>query len=220
MIAEINKDFVRLAFTGNYFFNFSGKGGVNLRFFLGKFIYTQDKTTLLQFETDRFHLNMSGPNGHEDYTYSNFFIGRTEYEGLPSQQIMVRDGAFKVRTDLLSAKIGKTDNWLSAVNLTMDIPDRFNPLQVLPLKIPLKIFADFGTNADAWEKDGEGDRFLYDAGLQVSFLKELVNIYVPLLYSKVYKDYFQSTPNNDFLQTNIFQHQYPGYECTQTDQTV
>ena len=204
MIAEVNKDFLRLAFTGNYFFNFTGKGGVNARFFLGKFIYTQNKSTIKQFETERFHLNMSGPNGYEDYTYSNFFIGRTEFEGFPSQQIMIRDGAFKVRTDLLSSKIGKTDSWLSALNLTMDIPDRFNPLHVLPLKIPLKIFADFGTNGDAWVRNSEENRFLYDAGLQVSFLKDIINIYVPLLYSKVYRDYFNSTPNNNFFQRISF----------------
>jgi hypothetical protein len=204
MLAEISKEFVRLAFTGNYFFNFTGKGGVKARFFLGKFIYTSSKTSLKQFETERFQLNMSGPNGTEDYTYSNFFIGRTEFEGFPSQQMMIRDGAFKVRTDLLSSKIGKSDNWLSAVNLTMDIPDRLNPLSVLPIKIPLKIFADVGTNSEFWDKEYEGDRFLYDAGLQVSMLKDIINIYVPLLYSKVYKDYFKSTPNNSFVQRISF----------------
>ncbi len=204
MMAEVNKDFVRLAFTGNYFFNFSGKGGVKARFFLGKFIYTNNKTSLKEFETERFHLNMTGPNGYEDYTYSNFYIGRTAFEGFPSQQIMIRDGAFKVRTDLLSAKVGRSDNWLSAVNLTMDVPSRLNPLSVLPIKIPLKIFADFGTNGEAWEKDSEEDRFLYDAGLQVSFLKEIINIYIPVLYSKVYKDYFESTPNNNFFQRISF----------------
>ena len=204
LLAEYNKDFVRLAFTGNYFFNFTGRGGVNARFFLGKFIYTQSKTTMKQFETERFQLNMSGPNGYEDYTYSNFFVGRKEFDGFPSQQVMIRDGAFKVRTDLLSSKIGKTDNWLSALNLTMDIPNRFNPLSILPVKIPLKIFADFGTNADAWEKDSEQNHFLFDAGLQISLLQNLINFYVPLLYSGVYKEYFESTPNNSFWQRISF----------------
>ena len=49
---------------------------------------------------------MTGPNGYEDYTYSDYFAGRNEFEGLASQQIMMRDGAFKVRTDLLADKIG------------------------------------------------------------------------------------------------------------------
>jgi hypothetical protein len=86
----------------------------------------------------------------------------------------------------------------------MDIPSRLNPLSVLPVKIPLKIFADLGTNSEFWDKEYEGDRFLYDAGLQVSLLKDIINIYVPLLYSKVYKDYFNSTPNNSFVQRISF----------------
>ena len=203
-LAEYNKDFVRLAFTGNHFFNFTGKGGINARFFIGKFIYTKNKTALMQFQTDRFHLNMSGPNGREDYTYSNFFIGRTNFEGFPSQQIMIRDGAFKVRTELLSSKIGKTDNWLSALNLTMDIPARFNPLELLPIKIPLKLYGDLGTNADAWNKDDDQAHFLYDAGIQVSMLNELINFYIPLIYSPVYKEYFQSVPGNSFFQRISF----------------
>ena len=91
-----------------------------------------------QFETDPYHLNMTGPKGYEDYTYSNYFIGRNEFEGFSSQQIMQRDGFFKVRTDLLSNKIGKSDDWLAAVNFTTDVPKAINPLQVLPIKIPFK----------------------------------------------------------------------------------
>jgi hypothetical protein len=64
---------------------------------------------------------------------------------------------------------------------------------MLPVKIPLKIFLDIGTHAEAWKEDAEGDRFLFDAGLQLSLFKETVNIYLPLLYSRVFKDYIQST---------------------------
>ena len=46
------------------------------------------------------------------------------------------DGAFKVRSDLLSQKIGKTDDWLAALNLCTTIPKQINPLSVLPVKIP------------------------------------------------------------------------------------
>jgi hypothetical protein len=63
----------------------------------------------------------------------------------------------------------------------------------LPVKIPLKIFADIGTYAEAWKNKAENDRFLYDAGFQISLLKETINIYVPLIYSSVYRDYLQST---------------------------
>ena len=190
---EQGDGFTRANFTGNYYFNYSKGGGLAVRLFAGKFFYTGDKTFIKQYQTDAYHLNMSGAKGYEDYTYSNYFVGRNEFEKLSSQQIMIRDGAFKVRTDLLSNKIGKTDDWLTAANFTSSIPKQINPLELLPFRIPVKLFADIGTYAEAWKKDAPTGRFLFDAGLQVSVLKNIVNIYVPLLYSKVYSDYFKST---------------------------
>ncbi|MEI8059705.1 MAG: hypothetical protein WCG67_06060, partial [Ferruginibacter sp.] len=203
--AEQGKDFVRLNFTGNYYFNYASKGGLNMRVFAGKFFYLGDKTFIKEFDTDPYHLNMTGPKGYEDYSYNNYFIGRNEYDKFSSQQIMIRDGGFKVRTDLLSNKIGKTDNWLAAINLTTDIPKAINPLSVLPVQLPIKVFLDMGTYAEAWKKGAKTGRIIYDAGIQLSIFKNIVNIYVPLLYSKVYADYFKSTiPEKRFIKNIAF----------------
>jgi len=203
LLGEQGKDFVRLAFTGNYFFNYTKGGGINVRLFAGKFLYLGDRTYRKQFETDAYHLNMTGPKGYEDYGYSNYFIGRNEFDGLFSRQLMQRDGFFKVRTDLLSSKVGKSDNWLAAVNFLTDVPKTINPLQVLPIKIPFRVFVDIGTYAEAWKKNAETGKFIYDAGVQFSLFKNILNIYVPLLYSKVYTDYFKSTVPGSRLLNNI-----------------
>ena len=180
-------------------------GGLELRFFAGKFFYLGERTLTKEFDNDRYFLNMTGPNGYEDYTYSNYFVGRNRFEGAESQQIMIRDGAFKVRTDLLADKIGKTDDWLMGLNLNSTIPQNLNPLSVLPVKIPLRIFLDIGTYAEPWKKGSEEDRFLFDAGLHIPLFSETLNIYIPLLYNKVYGDYFKSTiPKNRFLKTISF----------------
>jgi len=189
---EQAENFIKAAFTGNYFFNYPKQGGLNVRLFAGKFFYTSSKTFTKEFETDRYHLNMTGANGFEDYTYSDYFIGRNKFEGLTSQQIMVRDGGFKIKTDLLADKIGKTDDWLAAINLSTTVPSTINPLSLLPVKIPLKLFVDIGTYAEAWEKDAATSRFLFDAGVHIPLFKELINIYVPLVYSNEYKSYIQS----------------------------
>lgn len=203
--AEQGDGFVRLAFTGNYYFNYAKGGGLQVRFFAGKFIYTVDKTFINQFKTEQYHLNLTGPKGSEDYTYENYFIGRSEFDGYRSQQIMNRDGFFKVRTDLLSSKIGKTDDWLSTINLTTDVPKDINPLQLLPIKIPLKVFVDIGSYAEAWKQNNNTSKVLYDAGLQVSLLRNCINVYIPLLYSKQYSDYFKSTiPEKRFLKNIAF----------------
>lgn len=199
------KDLVRPTITANYFFNYPKDGGLNVRLFAGKIFYTDGRTTSKSFSTDRYHLNITGPDGYEDYNYSNYFAGRNKFEGMASQQIMIRDGGFKFRTDLLGNEVGKTDRWLGALNFTSAIPTNINPLSVLPVKIPLSIFADVGTYADAWDRNSEEDRFLFDAGLQLSLLNDAVNIYLPLLYSKVYSDYYKSyLPNKRFLKTISF----------------
>jgi hypothetical protein len=202
LTTDQGKDFVRTGLTANYFFNYA-KGGMKARLFAGKFFYTNAKTIQQQFATADYHLNMTGPKGNEDYTYSDYFVGRNEFDGWRSQQIMERDGFFKVRTDFLGDKIGKTDDWLVSMNLVTDIPNNINPLSVLPIKIPIKIFADIGTYAEAWKQETSTGRFLYDAGIQVSLFKSLVNVYLPLIYSKVYSNYFKSTITEKRFLRNI-----------------
>lgn len=192
---EQSTGFIRLGLEAGYFFNYAKGGGLTARLFAGKFIYTSGK----DYGLSRYYLNMTGPKGDEDYTYSNYFVGRNEFAGASSQQIMIRDGGFKVRTDLLYNKIGRSDDWLSALNLETDIPNSINPLQVLPFKIPLKVFLDIGTYSEAWKKNATTDKFLFDAGLLISVLQGIVNVYIPILYSKVYSDYFKS-----FSQENTF----------------
>jgi hypothetical protein len=200
------KEFIKTGLTAKAFFNYSnGKSGMSARFFAGKLFYLKPATSLVRFRNDRYFLNMSGPTGHEDYTYSDYFIGRNEYEGWRSQQVMERDGFFKVNTALLGNKVGKTDDWLMSLNLSSDLPDNINPLSILPIKIPLKIFADVGTYAEAWKENPASGRFIYDAGIQIPLFHSLIDIYIPLVYSKVYRNYYKSTiTEKRFLKTIAF----------------
>lgn len=204
--ADQGKQFVRAGVTAKSFFNYAdGRSGMYARFFAGKFFYLTSKTFNTQFENDRYFLNMTGPKGYEDYTYSDYFAGRNEFETWMSQQIMERDGFFKVNTDLLGNKVGKTDDWLTSINLVSDVPDNINPLRVLPVRVPLKVFADVGTYSQAWKDNSASGRFLFDAGIQFSLFRSILNIYIPVLYSKVYRDYYKSTiPQHRFLKTLAF----------------
>ncbi len=204
LTSDQGRDFIRSGFTANYYFNYANnKTGMKARFFAGKFFYLKSKTFVTQANASRYHLNMTGPKGGEDYTYSGYFVGRSEFEGWMSQQIIERDGFFKVRTDLLGNKIGKTDDWLMSLNLVTDLPGKINPLSVLPVEIPIKVFADIGTYSEAWKNNPATGKFLYDAGLQFSFFKSLINIYFPIIYSKVYGDYFKSTITQKRFARNI-----------------
>jgi hypothetical protein len=193
--AEQANTFIRATFEGNYFFNFAQSGGLQMRLFAGRYFNINSNSERQQsFYKDRSYLTMTGPRGEEDFTYSNYYIGRNEFEGVMAQQLMVRDGGFKVGTNLSSQRVGKTDKWLAAVNLSADVPNRINPLSILPIKIPIKLFLDVGTSATTWDTRNETGRFVYDAGLQLSILKNTIDIYVPVLYSKVYRNYKSIEP--------------------------
>ncbi|MDB5252855.1 MAG: family metallopeptidase [Flaviaesturariibacter sp.] len=191
LTVQASRDFIRLALEGSYFFNYA-RGGLAVRLFAGKLFYDENRARPYGLYADRFFLNMTGANGEEDYTYSHYFIGRNKFEGLASQQIAIRDGGFKLRTDLLASKIGKSGNWLAAANFNTSLPG-----------LPVHLFADIGTYAEAWTEDG-ADRFLFDAGLHLPLFK-VVHIYLPIIYSRPFSDYVKSTyGKNRLLKTATF----------------
>ena len=61
------------------------------------------------------------------------------------------------------------------------------PSKLFPFPLPIRIFFDFGTYAEAWETNPPTSRFLYIGGIQLSLLKNLLNIYAPLIYSSDFK---------------------------------
>jgi hypothetical protein len=79
------------------------------------------------------------------------------------------------------------------------------PASIFPEKFPVRLFLDIGTYAEAWKNDPPTSRFLYTAGLQLSLLKNVLNIYMPLLYSSDFKNEVKSAyPKNRFLKTISF----------------
>lgn len=194
------KEFYRASASLNYFFNYAVGGGLKLRLVGVKFGYLGGKTLLKQVNTTVYQPKLTAVRGNEDYTYSNYFLGRNEFEGLASQQIMERDGNLKIRTDIFQDLQGRSDDWIAAINLSTTIPKK-----ILPLPFPLKIYADAGTHAAAWEKDAAASRFLYVAGLQISILDDLLNIYAPVIYSKEFSNNLKTVPEeNKFLRKISF----------------
>ena len=192
--------FYRATATGNYFFNYSNGGGLQARLFAAKFGYIGEKTLSKQFSTLVYQPKLTAVRGNEDYTYSNYFIGRNEADGFFSQQIMMRDGGLKLRTDLFQGLQGRSDNWIASVNLNTTLPKG-----LIPFNLPIKIFLDAGTYADAWKKNAATNRFLYVAGLQLSLYKGLFNIYAPILYSKEFRDNLKTVPEeNTFFKKISF----------------
>ena len=192
--------FYRANAIANYFYNYAKGGGMQVRFFAAKFGYIGSRTVSKEFETSVYQPKLTGVRGNEDYTYSNYFMGRNESEYFLSQQIMLRDGGLKLRTDLFQGLQGRSDNWVSSLNLNTTLPEK-----LFPIKLPVHIFFDIGTYAEAWKKEASTSRFLYVGGLQVSLFKNLLNIYAPLIYSKEFRDNLKTVPGqNKFFQRLSF----------------
>jgi hypothetical protein len=189
------KQIVRSTITAKYFLNYNEKGqGMSVRLFFGKIFYTQEKTLSLRSKNSRYHFIMYGPNIDQDYTYANAFAERNQSTGVLGRQILLRDAAFKYRTDYGGGSPGLSfeekdyyfDNWISSLNLTLDIPNKINPLAVLPIKVPLKIFADFATSNGPWKQNSAQPKFLYSIGFQLPILK-FINLYYPIIQSSQFK---------------------------------
>jgi hypothetical protein len=198
------KAFYRINLTGNYFFNYA-KGGASVRVFFSKFGYTTINRAQ-RLGTTRYWPKLLGTTGEEDYTYSSYFLGRTASDandasvvnngGVAARQIMLRDGAFKLRIDPFDFLQGRSESWVAAINLNTTF---------LPVKLPVKLFLDAGTFAEAWTREENGNRIYYVSGLQASFFKEAINIFAPIFYSKPYRDNLKSLPDqNTFLKKLTF----------------
>jgi hypothetical protein len=193
-------EWYRLNFTGNYFFNYAAGGGMSMRFFAARFGYLGGKNSLKEFATYSYQPKLTASIGSDDYTYSNYFIGRNEFNGFASQQIMMRDGGLKLRTDIFQNLQGRSDNWVAALNFNTSLP-----ASIIPKQIPLKIFFDIGSYADAWGNDPPTSKFLYAGGLQLSLLKNIINIYVPIIYSSDFRNQLKTVANeNSFFRKISF----------------
>lgn len=178
--AEQGSKFIRTSVEAAYSFSYNKpRKTLDIRTFFGCFVY-KDGTV----EQD-FHYKLSGLQGYRDNTFDHYFIGRSEGNGLPSQQFCVTDGGFKVYTP-----IGQTWDWILAANFKTSIPG----------KIPLKLFADIGVFPNKNKLSGSSLPVYYDAGIQFTIINNIFEIYFPLVMSKditevnknIIDNYFQS----------------------------
>jgi hypothetical protein len=188
--------FYRINFTGNYFFNYAAGGGLDLRLFGAKFGYLASGETAS--DITRFEPKLTAIRGDEDYTYENYFVGRSEFMGLASQQIMNRDGDLHLRTDLFQSLQGRSDNWVASLNLRTTLPR-----QIVPKWLPLRLFFDVGTYAQAWGDSPPTDHFLYVGGLELDLLHDILHVYAPLVYSSDFSNQLKTVPDQNSFGKKI-----------------
>jgi hypothetical protein len=187
--------FYRINLHANYFLNYPDGGGLQVRFFAAKFgVWNENNNAFVS----RYEPKLLGISGDEDYLYEDYFIGRSasyalentseSNGGLAAQQIMNRDGGLKLRIDDFDYVQGKSANWVSSLNFNTSLP-----ANLFPFPLPIRIFFDFGTYAEAWQNNPQTSRFLYAGGIQLSLFENVLNIYAPLIYSSDFSDALGTT---------------------------
>lgn len=182
-------NFVLASIEYNQTISFNKKGkGVELRVFAGFNGEIDDIRINTSGRFDpRFRVNgQKGNNGgiYQDYLFDEVFLGRSESEGILSQQFTATQGGMKVATDYL----GKAETWLAALNVKVPFPG----------KIPLYFFADaaaYDKQIDASLKTS-GD-FVYDAGIEVRLIPKILSVYFPVLYSNNVREVYDNPYYHD-----------------------
>ena len=176
-----NDQFGKLSSELNYSITFKNKHSLDIRLFAGAFVYNQPNLG------EDYRFRMSSQTGYQDYLFDYNYIGRNEINGLPQAQTVERDGAFKVWTPL-----GQTSKWLVSLNIKSPKIG----------KLPLKIYADIGTSE--FNESLYKDKFLYNVGLDISIWKNIIDIYIPIAYSKDIKTALQANNKGGFFDTVRF----------------
>jgi len=173
----------KLSVVANYEITFPKKKSIEFRLFGGTFL-KNDQNPVYAFR-------MSGENGPNDYLYDRTYLGRSETSGMLSQQFSETDGAFKTFSPW-----GASSTWLTAINIKSSLP--YIPRQI-------RLFLDAGTcDPTALDKTNGSASFLYDAGIDISLIKNIFDIYFPLVMSPEIHDYLYMTRQFNYLETIRF----------------
>lgn len=188
---QLGQNFIKLGLDARMKINYDIKNkSFYIRAYAGKFISTSASA-----DNSRYWLNTCY-SGVNDYFFDANYLGRNEQEGLASQQISMQEGGFKMPTNFYANPLGRSDNWLLALNLKTDLPLG---------KLPLRFYADIATFADAKLLNPSGNAFLFNAGLELSLFRKTLVITAPLIVSKDYSEYLKGIfPKDKFLKSITF----------------
>lgn len=144
--------FGKFAFEAEYRKLFPSNRQLNLRFYGGAFLYNQTRNDFFSFALDR----------PTDYLFDYNYYGRSENDGLFSQQLILSEGGFKSRLDTPFA-----NRWIATVNGSFNI---WNWIEV---------YGDAGFV----KNQGFDPEFVYDSGIRLNLVTDYFELYFPV-YSK------------------------------------
>ncbi len=170
-------DYVRSTLEWKQQFYYAEKYKITARFFAGAFLQSSERHR----STDETALALN-PQGFNDYKYDQVFLYRGGGSEFLGRQVTQTDGGFKgAFGSQFAGEIGNSNNFIIALNLKADLPQR------LPLGIPLKPYFDIGYFDDARlplsADRSSSEQLLWSGGLMFEFFKGGLEFYFPLVSS-------------------------------------
>lgn len=147
---EIAKDFKKIILEIQYRKLFKSGRLFSARLFSGSFV--NNRLT----SNDYFNFNLNRPN---DYLFEYSYLGRSETEGIFSQQFILNEGAFKSRISDSSANY-----WLLSYNFSMGIWKWFEG------------YFDFSLLRNS----NQNSKSFYDYGFRLNFIPDYLELYFPI----------------------------------------
>lgn len=175
----MGESWVRASVDARQAFTYDRRGNqVRLRLFAGSFLYQPDQG--LPHRTDRWDLSWYAEDMLFDHAYLNRLSRRGGANDFASRQFQKQQGAFKTPFSQ-----GGSDAWVTALNLELDLP---GPL-------PLALFASGGwvpfetrTFVNGVLSTSSGTAAFYEAGFGVQLMRDVIELWVPLLVSDRIRD--------------------------------
>jgi len=121
-----------------------------------------------------------------DYGYDRLYLGRNSPRtNFLSKQIFTDQGGFKIYTP-----IGNNAKWVGSINITADCP----------IPLPFRFFINAGISETYQIQVATGNitsktNFVNEAGITFALIKDVAEVYFPLIASKNIINYFESHDN-------------------------
>jgi len=192
-ISEEKHNFLNLSLEWDSKFMYSKNKNIGIRLYYSKFLSNSQRAIG--------SVNNSFVRGTRSLAYQGFtdnfeelYFGRSDQSSIWTQQIITREGGFKYTTGSSFANLGQSNDYIASVNLTLDPPIK------LPSFLPLQIYFDAGVYNAKPTSQGEFElRSLYSGGVQLSFLDDIIEVYIPIVNSDQINE-AHTTLNNNFFR--------------------
>lgn len=177
------ENFSKTFAEGNFrLLDYDKNKGLDARIYAGAFLQKKhvfNSSYYLALGGDFGGNQAQGTPGHGDYLFDEIYLGRSENQGLFSQQGVLKNGGFKVPTS-----IGVNSEWISAINLKSGLPG----------KIPFEFFFNIGFFPENTSNNTQQLGFAAEGGITLDLgilinAPDIFQIHLPIYVSdKLHSD--------------------------------